>query len=561
MQHVTVAIETVKLIEETVSSWSPDVLLVNPIKGAPGDEFSSRKYAETVPPLYLLGHFHSNWPAEPVYFNMLSAHLRSRGVVCETVDGFCHAFNSDEMLSVIRLFAPKIVAFAVFYNTLPDTLDCIQQLKREFPDVVTVLGSAFASPHWRNIVSKPGVDYVVVGDGEVALSELATQILSGRGVAEVSGVARMGDSGAVLTPPQPLTDLDALPFGSRDLLPIVKRLGHGVSIYTSRGCAFGKCSFCYLVPYQDVALQPLWRYRSASNVVDEIQSLVEDLDIRSFTFCDEDYFGDRGTGIPRAVDIAQQLIDRGLSVRYYVNALARSILALARADWIPMLAQSGLDSVFIGFESASTEALIGFRKPQRPTQYDEIIDVLHGNGIKINPGLITFTPNSTIDAVRRNIDLARSVRYYDLFLFTRRLVDLAEMATNSFVEPVPSAPARRQEKMPTWLLDMYRSHERDMDWFIDPRVGIAWQTLRLLSHHLYDHYFSECISDPERVKDARSSLIGRHYEVCNRLLTWAALTEATTSFEAMNVRAQEAARWIILGLSGETSPLADNAWS
>lgn len=492
--------------------FDPDVLLVNPIKGAPGDEYSSRKYAETVGPLYLFGHFHYNWPAEPVYFNLLSGALRSNNITVEVVDGFCHRFNSDEMLDVLKLFKPRVIAFAVFYNTLRDTLECIKTLKTHFPDVPVVLGSAFASPHWRRLLEQPGVDFVVVGDGEIAFAELVGKLLAGIDPKGTPGVASMVNGEPKLTTPSPIVELDTLPFASRDLISIVRRDKHGVSMYTSRGCSFANCSFCYLLPYQAVALQPKWRSRSPENVVAEIEYLIKEHSIERITFVDEDYFGDNQHGLLRAVRIAELILEKHLVVHYYVNSMARSILAAKRGNYLPLLAASGLESVFIGFETASPTALAIYRKPQRPDQYDEIIEALSLLGININPGLITFSPTSSLEDVRGAIDLAHKVRYYDIFLFGRRLVDLAAAADAALTFDYRlESDLTRHDEIP-WLTQLRQEHSCVLDDFVHREVAFTCQAMRLVSHYLYDIVSGLCINAPDRVQEVRNLLIEAHFD-------------------------------------------------
>lgn len=537
------------LLARTVGRYDPDVLLVNPVKGAPGTrgtEASVAAYADTVGPSYLYGVFRKTFPAEPLYFNVIAAQLRRAGLSCEIADGFCHRFHVEDLVDVVGRFAPRTVAFAVFHNTIADTLAAARTIKALRPDVAVVIGSAYASAHWAEIVRADEVDFVVVGDGEAAFVELALAMREGRDTGRIPGVASMADGRPRLVPPVPLTDLDALAFPARDLMPLVTENEYGVSVYTSRGCAFGNCSFCYLLPYQRVSLQPKWRARSAENVVDEIAELVAEFGLTRVTFVDEDYFGSGTGGVDRTIRIAELLIERRISVRYYVNALIRSLLLIKRRGLLPLFAQSGMDSVFTGFESASRTTLRQFRKPQLPSQYEEVIDGLMEHGIRINPGLISFTPTSSLDDLRENMLLAQRMRYYDLYLFTRRLVDLDEKPDLARALSMAAPAADRG-----WREQYEAEHPDIVSQFAEPRVASVFQLMRVLCNLLQEEVSAAQSVSPERVEERREQLIERHYEAFSQALAMAGSQDgAAMSFPSV-------LRWASLACHRITAPLHD----
>jgi hypothetical protein len=134
-------------IGRTALSARTDVLLLNPVKGAPGTrgtEASVLKYSDTVGPSYLFGRFTETFPAEPLYLAMLAGTLRSHNVSCEIADGYCHRFAPEDLFDVVRHFHPRIVAIAVFHNTLADACAAARRIKAWDPTVTVVIGSAYA---------------------------------------------------------------------------------------------------------------------------------------------------------------------------------------------------------------------------------------------------------------------------------------------------------------------------------------------------------------------------------------------------------------------------------
>ena len=545
-------------VKRTVRSWNPSVLLVNPVKGAPGTrgtEAAVAKYAETVAPSYLYGGFQKTFPSEPLYFQTMAAELRRHRISCEVVDGYCHRLDLKDLLQVIKLFQSRIVAFAAFHNTVHDAIRCAAEIKRRDPSVVTVFGSAYASPHWKEILDHPEVDYVVVGDGEVAFRELAEHVLSGMDSSHVAGIANCRHGVPTLTPPVPIVDLDALAFPSRDLAPIVADDGHSLSMYTSRGCAFGKCSFCYLLPYQEISLQPLWRARSPENVVNELEYLVSEYAVERVTFVDEDYFGTNGPGVNRALEIARLIIERNIRVNYYVNALVKSLQFVTCQGHLPLLVKSGLDSVFTGFESTSREVLVSYRKPQRPEHYNELIDALTTHNIHINPGLITFSRNSTLAEVVGNVELAQTMKYYDLFLFTRRLVDLGASSIDTRSDSMAAS-----ETNAGWLEIYRRNHDAEAQNFSDLRVASLYQLMRMLCNLLFEAYQKIGSENVAHLRSTRDTLIRAHFLAFYSARDLVCTENRYLSFEESFSWAQRMTTWIVNRAEPRQDCEAEQEW-
>ena len=531
-------------LAETITSWNPDVLLINPVAGAPGTrgrESAPARYVDTIPPSFLYGIFHNTFPAEPTYYTLLAGQLRASGLRTELLDGYCHRLNEQELTDSIEMFDTKIYCFAIFHNTIEQALDIAAKIKKREPSSVVVFGGAYASPLWKSLVAQEQVDYVVVGDGDLVIAELCKALLDGQtDPRSIRGAAWNDGKGGHFIPSVPIMDLDSLAFPVRDLLPLVRKHGHGVSMYSSRGCGFARCSFCYLLPYQAVAEQPKWRARSAENVVAEMEYLYREHGVTRVTFVDEDYFGNNDeAGVGRALRIAELLIERGIKMNYYVNSLVKSLVYLTKKGHLALLAESGLDTVFAGFESTSTEALKSYVKPQRPEQYAVVIKGLAEYGIRINLGMITFDPEMGIDELRANVELAEEMRYYDLFFFTRTLVDFektplgaANMSKDGYDELQGIFIRSRDRK--TGGTPMSKTHG-DLDWYqevagqhtfvgkryADVRVATTFQSMRLYANLLFEIVAPLCVADRERVLRHRQELIEAHFDAFWQCAAWA----------------------------------------
>ena len=67
-------------------------------------------------------------------------------------------------------------------------------------------------------------------------------------------------------------NLDSFPFPSRDCMDVVLEKKSTVNMVTARGCS-GNCDFCSVISFFRLSDGKIWRTRSISNIVDEIEML------------------------------------------------------------------------------------------------------------------------------------------------------------------------------------------------------------------------------------------------------------------------------------------------
>lgn len=208
--------------------------------------------------------------------------------------------------------------------------------------------------------------------------------------------------------------------------------GFSLGVNTSRGCAHASCSFCYLKDYQTVSCQPRIRYRSPENVVKEVKGLIDRFHIDKITFCDDDFFGTNIEGLKRACDIFKLLIKNNIKMDIYVIGRVKTMQYMIEHDMLPLMKQAGVSCVYLGFDSYNDDILKRYQKGCTVSDINAVVNALHENGIRINPGLITFEPVLNIEHVKNNIELFKILGYYDAYMFTRVLVILPQMRKKYF---------------------------------------------------------------------------------------------------------------------------------
>jgi radical SAM superfamily enzyme YgiQ (UPF0313 family) len=216
---------------------------------------------------------------------------------------------------------PDVIGVSSMYTQCFSDAHHIAHLAdEECPGATVVFGGAHATTLPEIVLKDPNVDVVVIGEGEVTIVELLDHIANGQGYSRVEGIAYRKNGVPVIGQPRPpIEDLDRLSFPAWDILDrdIEEiKADHGKNRYlmrrpmgymqTSRGCPFN-CYFCSFVKASGRA----WRARSAKNIVDEMELLINKYGYREIRFADDNCSVSKA----RMLEICNDIIERKLDVK------------------------------------------------------------------------------------------------------------------------------------------------------------------------------------------------------------------------------------------------------
>ena len=143
-------------------------------------------------------------------------------------------------------------------------------------------------------------------------------------------------------------------------------------IATSRGCPFA-CDFCYNSAVKGVCG---YRHRTVASVMDEIRSKAT----RHIMFIDDNFIGDPS--------FTRELLEEMRPLRLKWSAAVSANVA-DMPDLLDLMRDTGCRSLFIGFESLSSEAIANVHKGQnRTARYEALVHALHSRGIMINASFV-----------------------------------------------------------------------------------------------------------------------------------------------------------------------------
>ncbi|MDP2181484.1 MAG: radical SAM protein [Actinomycetota bacterium] len=335
----------------------------------------------------------------------IAAYLREHGVRCAIHDATLASLKVAELASIVKESGARLVGLSVPYqDSFPDAVEVVRALRADGFEGSIMTGGIFPSAVSERILADCSeIDFVVRGEGEETVFALWSRLSEEADLATVDGLTYRDGDQIRVNPARPLIDdLDSLPDAARDTLPAALARRGSISVSSSRGC-FGRCSFCSIASFYDDQPGRKYRARSAGRVVDEIQRLTQATGTDKVLFVDAEFIGPGIRGRDRAICIAEEILRRGLRIRFRIEARAGSV----DPEVFSLLKRAGLEEVFLGIESGVPEVLKRFDKDTGVEQNIEAINVLRDLKVNTGIGFIMFDPFTTMDELTANLEFLR----------------------------------------------------------------------------------------------------------------------------------------------------------
>ncbi|MEX2680711.1 MAG: radical SAM protein [Candidatus Sigynarchaeota archaeon] len=356
----------------------------------------------------------------PIGLGYIASCLENAGFRADIVDLSLKNVSLDVLCTFLKKRQPVLVgisALTAYYNGMKRIS---LYIKEHLPGIRIVLGGVHASALPSECLVECRADFVVIGEGEETMVELAKEMLkSDPDPSKIAGLAFLASGKIVMSKERALIpDLDTIPFPAWHKINPNRypRVPHGVvlkykkfaSIISSRGCPYD-CAYCASCQFWKRKI----RYRSPKNVVDEIQYLHEKFGIREIHFWDDNVTLRR----EHIVGICTEIIKRRLNHLAFgtpnglrVDTLDESLLKLMR--------QAGFYELTFAVESASIRILRSNGKftDLKKIMYNTVI--AKKMGFLINSFFMIGFPEDTEETIEKTIRYAISVpfTYSEFFL-------------------------------------------------------------------------------------------------------------------------------------------------
>jgi len=351
---------------------------------------SSAMYRQGEVPVQLLAIARMFLPAYDV--RIISAEL---GLVRQTDDEVRH--NIEAHLDNCLFFGVTVMTGYGLYQALAMT----RFVRERAPAVKIVWGGWHASLLPEKTLEQSGADFVVIGQGEYTITELADALERGESdFFSIKGLAWKQGDRIVLNQARPSADLNALPPMPYHLLDDCAfeqiRNVRSAGMYTSIGCPF-RCGFC-----ADAAVYgSKWRGISLERASEEMRRLRDEHGVQVIRILDSNFFADWDRGVA----ILQAMRQWGLRAQF-VNARVETLLR-AKQEHLPLFRDT-VDFFLVGAESGDDDLLASINKHQTVDSIKQLAAVFTENGIAINFSFLVGLPFKT-ETVQKEMQV-----FYDM---------------------------------------------------------------------------------------------------------------------------------------------------
>jgi len=341
-------------------------------------------------------------PRQPLSLAYIAALLLNKGYEVKLIDANILGYKIDQAIEKIKEQKPDILILTstpINRWECPNShIDSVFEIINKAKINPTILTGSHGSltPEW--IFKKCSTDYIIRGEPEMTVFNLVEAIIKQKDIKKIKGISYRKDNKIIHNEDASRIDnLDNLPFPAYELLPMDKyRYGFAdlpqpfSIMLTSRGCPFN-CIFCLKVMSRDKYI-----VRSPENVLEEIEYLIKNFNIKSIFFQDWEFTIDK----ERVEKICNLIIKKGLNFLWGCNARANDL----SDELVKKMKKAGCLRINIGFESGSQEILDKANKNIKLKDLEKAVKICRNNNINIGMYAMLNLPGENRKTIEETIN-------------------------------------------------------------------------------------------------------------------------------------------------------------
>lgn len=338
----------------------------------------------------------------------ISGFLQQRYGDAVSIDVYDQQFIAlEEFVGHVLADKPDLIGVSVKMLTFNQFELLYAALKKDvFPQYtpLVIVGNSTAHFSGSEILRRYPDVIVSLGEGEVSFGDLVEYAAGRIQFESIRNVIYLRN-GTICHGAYEYLDRKSIPIADRRCSKLFYESGGEVYIEGSRGCAYCGCSICECRDFLGSRnCEFRWRDRPIESIIEELK-ILQNLNIGSVTFADEDFIGDDNYGLKRAALLADEIVKHEILIKFRINARVRALYAendtpdqrrLKRATLIA-LKKAGLSKVFLGFESGDQTQLKRYNKGFLLPEFIEAKKALMMAGIDFELGYICLDPLMTLE--------------------------------------------------------------------------------------------------------------------------------------------------------------------
>jgi len=339
----------------------------------------------------------------PLGLGYVAAATRDAGHETTIHDYGLHPHASvPEIVEAVLAEAPdvEVVGITTWTHLYHVCCELAQAFKRRRPTLRIVLGGPHVTIFPKETLEEePATDFVVFGEGELAMVELLAALAGGGDFSIIQGLAYRRGAEVVKNPERPiLKDLTKIPFPARDLMHVERyplRAWNGermTTMMTSRGCPYA-CTYCFKGLFGR-------KYITSPNdaIIAEMEEIHEQYGISHFYFVDDLFV----VNIKRLLEFVDEMRRRRTGFKW--QCLAR-VDRLEKEHYVAM-AEAGCSKIHYGIETGDPEVMVRVDKEATLEQVRNAVTWCHEAGVMAKGYFMIGLPGDNEESVRRTIDLS-----------------------------------------------------------------------------------------------------------------------------------------------------------
>ena len=343
----------------------------------------------------------------PLGLAYVAASLQKNGHQVEIFDNYLMQRPIEEVKSELKNHAPEIVGITCNSLNYERCIEMAKALKEVCPSCKVVVGGPHPSYMPQTMLQHVEIDYVVVGEGEQAMVNLATAILKAQPdklTAKIPGIACRIEREMVKTAPEFISDLDTVPFPARQLLPMwmydrslpylsVKPVDT-MSIH--RGCPY-HCAYC--------ETRDLWgatcRAFSPQRVIDELKHVAQTYSSKGIYFLGDNFTINK----KRTAELCHLMKDNKLDLKWTCETRAD----LVSKELFVEMKSAGCETIFFGIESGSPRIQQKLNKNINLQDVKRVFELCKEVGIQTATSFMLGIPGETVEDMNATFNYAKTL--------------------------------------------------------------------------------------------------------------------------------------------------------
>jgi anaerobic magnesium-protoporphyrin IX monomethyl ester cyclase len=342
----------------------------------------------------------------PIGLMYVAAALEKAGFKVQMLDNYLMKKTTEEIKQLITTINPEIVGVTCGSATYPRCIETAKAIKQVKPDCKIVVGGWHASYMPDSLLANPEIDYVVMGEGERAITELAVAIINSneKSAASIPGVACKRNEANIKNSPKYIENMDEIPYPARHLLPLelydrtIEYLDAKPAdvMSISRGCVYN-CGFC--------ETRKLWgnicRCFSPQRVIGEIQDLQSRYGTKGIYFINDNFTLRK----KETTELCNLMLENKLDLEWVCDTR----VDLVNNELLSLMSKAGCKTIWFGVESASQKILKRIGRNTMPQEVEAAFKLCRKNGIKTACSFMLGLPDETLKDMEDSLKFAKKL--------------------------------------------------------------------------------------------------------------------------------------------------------